>query len=179
MVTVLDKWWPGEEAEMVDNLVLQGHTMWSWSLQLTSAESQCWHLSPPPALDEPLIPGVSPLHLLSNASSVIFASDMSIVSDVVGWHNSNTSNDNNHVKLNKYRKGRAWAKRTDALASPPSNGGAVLTADVRVRPLWQEQSQQWKVTQPCISWPPGWRMWLGAQGTTFGLNLVSSGDLLE
>lgn len=147
-----------------------------YSLQLPSAESHCWHLSPPSALDEPLIPGVSLLHLFSNASSVIFASDMS---DIVDWHNSNTSNNNNHVKLNKYRKGRAWATRTDALVSTPFNGRAVLTADVGVRPLWQKQSQRWKLTQPFISWPPGRRMWLGAQGATFGFNLVSSGDLLE
>lgn len=148
------------------------------SPQLPSAESQCWHLSPSPALDEPLIPGVSLLHLFSNASSVIFASDVSVVSDVVDWHNSNNSNNNNHVKLNKYRKGRAWARRAYALVSTPFNGRAVLTADVRVRPLWQEQPQQWKVTQPCVSWPPGWRMWLAAQRASFGFNLVSS-DLLE
>ena len=71
------------------------------------------------------------------------------------------------------------SKRADALVSTPFNGRAVLTADVRVRPLWQEQPQQWKVTQPCVSWPPGWRMGLGAQRASFGFNLVSSGDLLE
>lgn len=92
-----------------------------YSPQLPSAESQCWQLSPSPALDEPLIPGVSLLHLFSNASSVIFASDVSIVSDVVDWHNSNNSNNNNHVKLNKYRKGRAWARRAYALVSTPFN----------------------------------------------------------
>jgi hypothetical protein len=45
---------------------------------------------------------------------------------------------------------------------------AVQTADIGFRSLWQEQSQPWKVTQPCVSWPPGW-MRLGIQETTFGL----------
>lgn len=48
MITVLDKWWPGEEAEMVDNLVLQVHTLWSYNLfnchQLNLSADICPHL---------------------------------------------------------------------------------------------------------------------------------------